>query len=188
MDKALKLIDGSSICLDNRTIRFKKEGMGITLDGIAKGYIIDCAVRVIRESGIQHALVDAGGDIRAIGGKEKSIPWKIGIRDPWEPNSCLDKIKIVNGSVATSGNYEIFFDREKLYCHIMDPHTGASPVRSVSVSTIARKAMDADAISTAVFVLEPEKGIRFVNSMPNTECLIIDRNKKKIFSKGWLCL
>jgi len=185
VDRALKLVDGSAISLDNGAIHFKKEGMGITLDGIAKGYVVDRAIRIIQQNGIQHALVDAGGDIRATGGKEGSTPWKIGIRDPWETKSCLETVSVINGSVATSGNYEIFFDNEKLYHHIMNPRTGVSPRRSVSVSIIAPRALDADAISTAVFVLEPEEGMRFVSSLPDTECLIIDRNKKKTFSKAW---
>jgi thiamine biosynthesis lipoprotein len=183
--KVLDLVDASAVRFDGRTIRFTKEGMGITLDGIAKGYIIDRGAKTLEREGIKHALINAGGDIRAIGGKESKTPWKVAIQNPEKEGPYVDTITMVNGAIATSGNYEIYFDEEKLYHHIVDPKTGRSPLGSASVTVLASNVMDADALSTAVFVLEPAAGKRFIESMPKTECLILDAAQRKIMSSRW---
>ena len=183
--KVLELVDASAVRFDGRTIRFAKEGMGITLDGIAKGYIIDCGAETLERHGIKHALINAGGDIRAIGGKESKTPWKVAIQNPEKEGPYVDTITMVNGAIATSGNYEIYFDEEKLYHHIVDPKTGRSPLQSASVTVMASNVMDADGLSTAVFVLEPAAGKRFIENMPKTECLILNSAEKKIMSSGW---
>jgi len=183
--KVLELVDASAVRFDGRTIRFAKEGMGITLDGIAKGYIIDCGAETLERHGIKHALINAGGDIRAIGGKESKTPWKVAIQNPEKEGPYVDTIPMVNGAIATSGNYEIYFDEEKLYHHIVDPKTGRSPLQSASVTVMASNVMDADALSTAVFVLEPAAGKRFIQNMPKAECLILNSAEKKIMSSGW---
>lgn len=183
--KLLELVDASAVRFDGRSIRFAKEGMGITLDGIAKGYIIDQGARVLKASGIKHGLINAGGDIRAIGGKDSRVPWRVAVQNPDKEGPYLDVITMVNGAVATSGNYEVYFDKEKLFHHIVNPRTGRSPLQSTSVSVLASNVMDADALSTSVFVLEPVAGKRLVESMPNTECLILTDGKKKVASTGW---
>lgn len=187
LDKVLALVDARAVQFDGKSVRFKKEGMGITLDGIAKGYIIDCAAELIKRHGIKHALINAGGDIRAAGGKENGTPWKVGVQNPDKKGPFLDIVKMNDGAMATSGNYEIYFDEEKLYHHIVNPRTGLSPGQSDSVTVMASSVMDADALSTAVFVLEPNAGRRFIERMPGTECLILGRDKKRIASKGWPC-
>ena len=184
--KVLKLVDARALSFDGQSIRFNKEGMGITLDGIAKGYIIDQAAELIKHSGIHHALINAGGDIRAVGGKRDGTPWKVGVQNPDKEGPYVEVATMTDGAVATSGNYEIYFDEEKLYHHIVNPKTGVSPRQSSSVTVTASNVMDADALSTTVFVLEPEAGKRFIEGMPGAECLILDRNKKRITSQGWL--
>jgi thiamine biosynthesis lipoprotein len=181
----LQLVDAGALSFDGKSIRFQKEGMGITLDGIAKGFIIDRGAEVIKNSGIHHALINAGGDIRAAGGKQDGTPWKVGIQNPDKEGPFLDVVKMANGAVATSGNYEIYFDKEKLYHHIVNPKTGISPRQSSSVTVMASNVMDADALSTTVFVLEPEAGKRFIERMPATECLVLDRHSRRVASKGW---
>jgi thiamine biosynthesis lipoprotein len=187
LNKVLALVDASAVQFDGKSVRFKKEGMGITLDGIAKGYIIDCAAELIKKHGIEHALINAGGDIRAAGGKENGTPWKVGVQNPDKKGPYLDILKMNDGAIATSGNYEIYFDEEKLYHHIVNPRTGLSPRQSDSVTVMASHVMDADALSTAVFVLEPDAGKRFIEGIPGTECLILGRDKERIASKGWPC-
>ncbi|MBN1840963.1 MAG: FAD:protein FMN transferase [Deltaproteobacteria bacterium] len=185
LDKALELVDAGAVVFDGKSIRFKKQGMGITLDGIAKGYIIDQAADLIRRTGIKHALINAGGDIRAIGGRQDGTPWRVGVQNPDKEGLLGDVVKMANGALATSGNYEIYFDKEKLYHHIVDPESGLSPRQSASVTVMASNVMDADALSTAVFVLQPDAGKRFIERMPGTECLILDRTKRRIASTGW---
>jgi thiamine biosynthesis lipoprotein len=181
----LELVDTELISLSGKTIVFKKDGMGITLDGIAKGLIVDKAVEKLMVKGINHALLNAGGDIRAIGDKGNNKPWKIAIQDPLKRKDYPDVVAITNRSIATSGNYEVFFDQEKIFHHIVNPKTGLSPLISVSVSVQAPTAMEADALSTALFILGPALGTRLIDSIPSCESLTVTRNKKKIKSNGW---
>lgn len=181
----LVLVDADKVQFNRRGIRFLKEGLGITLDGIAKGYIVDQAANTIKKMGIRYALINAGGDIRAIGGNGPDKPWKIGITDPWKRKPYQQVIELDSGAVATSGNYEVYFDREKLYHHIIDTHTGISPRNTVSVSVTAPTVMEADALSTTVFVEGPEKGLQLVDSLPNIETFIITRGNRKFASRGW---
>ena len=183
--KTLSLVDAGALEFDGRSIRFSRDGMGITLDGIAKGYIIDCGARVIRGSGIKHALINAGGDIYAIGTKNGKSPWRVGVESPKKDGTYISKIAVANKAIATSGNYEIYFDKEKLYHHIVNPKTGESPHGSSSVTVLARNAADADALATAVFVLQPRAGKDFIEKTPQTECLILTSRKEKVFSSGW---
>jgi len=185
LDKVLDLVDSRSMSFDGKSIRFKKESMGITLDGIAKGYIIDRAAELIKATGIQHALINAGGDIRAAGGKKDGSPWKVGIQNPDKEGPFVDMVKMANGAVATSGNYDVYFDEEKLFHHIVNPKTGVSPRETSSVSVIAANVMDADALSTTAFVLEPKAAKRFIDGLPGTECLILGQKKNRVISKGW---
>jgi len=92
---------------------------------------------------------------------------------------------MTNGAIATSGNYEVYFDREKMFHHIVNPKTGMSPDMSASVSVLADTAMNADALSTSVFVMKPAAGIRFIDSIPSCECLVISRTGKMLKSPGW---
>ena len=101
--------------------------MGITLDGIAKGLIVDWAAEELTRRGIDHFLINAGGDIRVAGGKGDGAPWRIAIRDPKSSDSYAAVIRLRDGAIATSGNYEVYFDREKLYHHIVSPWNGLSP-------------------------------------------------------------
>ena len=181
----LELVDAGQISLNGRTIAFKKDGMGITLDGIAKGFIVDKAVERLILEGINHGLVNAGGDIRTIGGKGDNKPWKIAIQDPLKKKDYPDIITITNRSIATSGNYEVFFDQDKLFHHIVNPKTGLSPLINASVSVQAPTAMEADALSTTLFILDPVRGARLIDSLPCCQSLIVTRNRKKIKSNGW---
>jgi len=186
VQEKLALVDADKIQFNKQGIRFLKEGMGITLDGIAKGYIVDEAANTLKKMGVQYALINAGGDIRAIGGNGPNKSWKIGITDPRKQKPYLQTIALNNGAVATSGNYEVYFDREKLYHHIIDTHTGRSPRDLASVSITAPTVMEADALSTTVFVEGIEKGMRLVEALPNVEAMvIITSGNKKFASKGW---
>jgi thiamine biosynthesis lipoprotein len=181
----LALVDASRVSLHKKIIVFKKDGMGITLDGIAKGFIVDKAVEKLRRQGIRHALLNAGGDIMTIGDKGNNRPWTIAIQDPFKHGNYPAFIAITNRSVATSGNYEVFFDQEKVFHHIVNPRTGLSPLTNASVSVQALTAMEADALSTTIFILDPARATRLINSRPNCESLIITRNQEKIKSLGW---
>ena len=183
--KALGLVGADKIEMQGRMIRFRRPGMGITLDGIAKGYIVDRASKVLSKHEVRDHLINAGGDIRTMGTPGKKKQWTVAIQDPQKKRRYPDIIQISKGAIATSGNYEVYFDREKMFHHIVDPRTGLSPELSTSVSVIAQTAMDADAMSTASFVMEPMQATSFIESLPKCECLVIAKGGKKFRSSGW---
>ncbi|NVM24855.1 MAG: FAD:protein FMN transferase [Desulfobacterales bacterium] len=183
--EVLELVDAELVSLNGKTIEFKRDGMGITLDGIAKGFIVDKAVEKLILNGINHGLVNAGGDIRTIGDKGNNRPWKIAVEDPLKKKDYPDTVAITNRSIATSGNYEVFFDQEKIFHHIVNPKTGLSPLINASVSVQAPTAMEADALSTTLFILDPVGATRLINSLPSCQSLIVTRNRKRIKSSGW---
>jgi len=148
-------------------------GMKITLGGIAKGYAVDRGLEVLRQQGIEHALIDAGGDIGAFGGKPDNEKWELALRNPKDENSSLVTFAVIDGAIATSGNYERFFDSAAEVGHIIDPRTGYSSHASSSASVYASSCIQADALATAVFVLGPRDGISLVNSLDGVEVLIV---------------
>lgn len=183
--KVLALVGSDKIEVKGSTIRLMKKGMKISLDGLAKGYIVDMASKVLLEHGIKNHLINAGGDIKTSGLREDGRPWKVAIQDPAKKDNHLDVIELTDSSVATSGNYENYYDAEKIFHHIANPKTGFSPVLNSSASIIAPTAMEADALATALMVMAPDYGISFINSLSGREVLIINREDKLIKSSGW---
>jgi thiamine biosynthesis lipoprotein len=185
---ALSLVGADDVSVGRNAIRFRKDGMSVTLDGIAKGYIADMMSAALLERGVENHLVNAGGDIRTCGSTERGRPWTIAVEDPEKHRDYPDVIRLTDGAVATSGNYEIYYDREKVFHHIVDPRTGASPHLSTSVTVRARSVMVADALSTGVFVSEPPSGLRLVQSVRPTydaSCLILGTDGRRYTSTGW---
>ncbi len=182
---ALALVDGGKVEVIEGSIRLGLPGMGITLDGIAKGYVVDRMASVLSEQGLEDFLIDAGGDIRSSGFREDGRPWRVGVQDPKKEGDLPDVIGLTGGAVATSGSYEIYFDRDRTYHHIVSASTGASPHTSQSVSVIAPTTLAADALATTVFVMEPERGVAFIETLPQCACLIVDETGRQMRSKGW---
>ncbi|NWF54706.1 MAG: FAD:protein FMN transferase [Syntrophaceae bacterium] len=183
--RALRRVGAEHIRCGEKQIQFFREGMEISLDGIAKGYIVEKVVSRLKSGGIRHALINAGGDILALGDKGNGQPWRIAIQDPRERNQVLQIIPLRDGAVATSGDYENFFDGERKYHHIIDPHTGHSPQQVTSVSVRARSLTLADALATAAFIPPREEARAFLRAIPGTEALWVDRKKVQMNSEGW---
>lgn len=181
----LQHIGAEQIIFSNGNISFKKSGMGITLDGIAKGYIVDKASEILSAHGLRNHLINGGGDIRTAGSAAKAQPWTVAIQDPEKSKEYPDVIQMTNGAIATSGNYEIFYDNEKMFHHIVDARTGVSPIQSTSVTVKTATVMDADALSTSVFVMQPAKGTAFINNRTDAECFIIGKDGASHQSNGW---
>ena len=181
----MALVDARQIrCQDGR-ITLGRQGMAVTLDGIAKGYIADRASEVLSACGVQNHLVNAGGDIRAQGSKGPGQPWTVAIEDPAKGGGYPAALSLRNRAVATSGSYEAYFDRRRVHHHIVTPTTASSPQTAVSVSVLAPTAMEADALATAVMVMGPKSGIAFIDSLPCRECLIITLTGAQLRSRGW---
>lgn len=143
---------------------FHDPEVGIDLGGIAKGYGVDRAVAALRDRGIEHALVEAGGDLYALGRSPAGEPWRVGIRSPEDPDALADTLEAEDLAVATSGDYEQFFwHDDRRYHHLLDPTT-AAPRRSAqrSVTVLAETCMAADAAATAVFGMERDQARRLL--------------------------
>lgn len=185
INRTLGLVGSENLRFQGGALLFGKSEMAITLDGIAKGYIVDRASAVLRAGGVSNHLINAGGDIRTSGTAEKGKAWTVAVQDPSKGKNYPDIITMQDGAIATSGNYEIYFDKEKLFHHIVNSRTGHSPQLSSSVTVVASTVMDADALATSVFVMEPAAGIQFINSQPDCECFVIDKDGGIGRSNGW---
>ena len=186
---ALSLVGYRDILIKNNNVKFNKAGMKIDLGALAKGYAVDMAINLIKDYDIKGALIDAGGDIRAIGKREDGKLWEIGIKHPRERNRIIGLINLENSAVATSGDYERFFMLNgKRYSHIIDPRTGY-PVDNqiVSVSVLSSDCLTCDSLATALTVLGEKRGIELIEKLKGIEALIItieDGNLNLIKSSG----
>ncbi len=165
------------IVIEDRNIRFLKRGMKITLGGIGIGHALDHAVAVLKSFGIEHAMINIGGDIMAIGDNADGGTWKVGIEDPVNRNKMITTIDLKDRAVATSGNYQ--------KQHILNPQTGKYPSGLISTTIMAQTALDADAVATTVYVLGVEKGMKFINNIDGVEGLLITDEHKVLRSAGF---
>ena len=171
--------------LAERSLGFDRAGMSLTLDGIAKGFVVDRMVETIAATGVRHALVNAGGDIRALGSRASGAPWRVGVQDPRRPEALVEVVALADAAVATSGDYVRFHDVERQHHHTVVPASGRSPVELTSVSVRAARALDADALATAAFVLGAEAGCRLVEGHRQAECLLLARDGSRRASTRW---
>lgn len=181
IDSVLKESGWNNIILvgDNKIVKNKK--VELNFGAIAKGYAVDRANNVLKNSGIKEALVNAGGEIRVIGND-----WVLGIQHPREINSIIQKIKLKENTVATSGDYEQYFELNGTrYHHILDPKTGYPAKGLQSVTVINKSNTFADALATAVFVMGNENGMKLIESLNDTEAMIIDSEGKIFYSSGF---
>jgi len=164
---------------DRRTVRFEVEGMRLDLGGIAKGYAIDRAIEAMRQAGALGGMVDIGGDIRCFGIPANGAKhWKIGLQDPRTEEKLVLLLNADDRAVATSGDYRRFVvvDNHRL-SHIIDPGTAQSAQELSSVSVIAPTAMQADALATAVSVLQENRGLKLINAVKGVEAFLIKEGK-----------
>ncbi len=150
----------------------------INLGGIAKGFIVDEGIKVLKESGVKNALINAGGDMYCMGEGTGKCGWKIGIRSPEDSRKIIARVMVRDKGVATSGGYE-------RPLHIIDPRTG-QPVekKSPRVTVGANDCMTADGLATALYVLGPQEGLSLIEGIDNAECFIVDDGDMRI-SEGF---
>ena len=166
------------------TIRFLADGVRINLGGIAKGYTVERGIEILKRYGVAHARVTAGGDTRLLGDR-RGEPWTIGVQDPRDEEKIAVTIPLENEAISTSGDYQRFFIQDgERYHHIIEPSTGqpASEVRSVTI--IGPDAILTDALSTSVFVMGVDQGLRLIATLPDYEGIVIDKDGEMFYSDG----
>ncbi|HWI10349.1 MAG TPA: FAD:protein FMN transferase [Burkholderiaceae bacterium] len=168
------------------TLRFARPGMRIDLGGFAKGHAVDNAAAILREHGIGHAIVSAGGDSRVIGDR-RGRPWTIGIRDPRRPGEMVALLPLEDVSISTSGDYERYFEDDgERFHHLIDPSTGRSPRGVHSVTVLAEDGLTTEALSKSVFVLGVDKGLRLIESQRGVDAVVVDAGGALHYSAGLL--
>ncbi len=166
------------------TVSFLAEGVRINLGGIAKGYVVERGVDMLKARGVEHAIVSAGGDSRLLGDR-RGKPWGIGIRDPREDGEVAISVPLSDEAISTSGDYERFFDEDGVrYHHILAPSTGEPAEGVHSATVIGPDAVMTDALSTSVFVLGVDRGLRLIASLPDYESIVIDAEGAIFYSDG----
>lgn len=166
-------------------IFLREAGMALGLGGIAKGYIVDRAVSVLRSGGARSGIVNAGGDLRVFGKPWAGPAWRIGVRDPLHPDRILARLSVSDGAVTTSGNYErAVVVNGVRYHHIFDPHTGMPSRGMAGVTLVAPEAITADALATAVFVLGMKKGEDLLRGFPGAEAILINEQGERLVTNG----
>ncbi|MBN4069586.1 FAD:protein FMN transferase [bacterium AH-315-G05] len=189
LSKVLSKVDFRKIQLDKKeqTVFLELEGMALDLGGIAKGFVADAVIELLRENKINNAMLNLGGNVFAYGEKDNGEPWKIAIQNSFnQRNSYFAYVEIVDKSVVTSGSYERYFEENGLaYHHIFDAVTGF-PVQTevVSVTVIAASSTDADALSTILFALPIAEGIALVEKLEGIECIYVTEDNKIYLSSG----
>jgi thiamine biosynthesis lipoprotein len=166
-------------------ISFARQGMGITLDGIAPGFIVDRVSELLAAKGISNHLINCSGDIRTSGTAAKGKPWTVAIQDPAKQKAYPEVLAMTTGAISTSGSYEVFYDREKMFHHIVTPQTGRSPRLATSVTVKAHSLMDADAFATGIMVMPPAAGVIFADRQPGCECFIVAQDGGFKKSASW---
>jgi len=186
----LKLVDYKSIIFDKKTssAMLKKAGQIVDLGGIAKGYAGDEAIKIYKKYGIKSACVNLGGNVVLLGNKPDGSKWRVGIRNPRSENnsSYIGIISISDKAVVTSGDYERNFVQDnKKYHHILDPKTGyPSNSGLISTTIVADLSIDADALSTATFVLGFEKGMELIESLEGVDAIFVTENREVYTTPG----
>lgn len=185
----LPLVNYHNLILDKdkQTAKLIVPGMIVDLGAIAKGYAADEAAKILLENGIKHAIVNLGGNILVLNTRPDGSAWRLGLQDPYEPRGdYMGIVNLKNQTLVSSGTYERYLERNgKRYHHILNPKTGYPEDNGlVSVSIITTSSIDADALSTATFLLGLEKGLELIEKLPDTEAIFITTDKKVYTSSG----
>jgi len=161
-----------------KTVFLDQEGVKIGLGGVAKGYAVQRAMKVLEDRGVRSAIITAGGDM-ALLGADGDRPWRVGVKDPRDPRNTIGWMDLEDTTVHTSGDYERFRIIDgKRYHHILSPFTGYPARRSRAATVVSRDGALGDALSTGVFVLGPREGLALIDSLGGVEALVVDPGGK----------
>lgn len=189
LKQALSLVDAAKLSYDekNSNLSFGKEGMEIDLGGIAKGYTSDRVIDILKSYGIEHAMINLGGNVDLLGKKIDGSEWRIAVQDPESEDDYIGILTVSDKSVITSGGYERYFEEDGVrYHHIIDPSTGYPANHGLtSVTIVSSDGTLADALSTSLFVMGKDKAIEYWQSHSEQfDTILIDDEGVVYISEG----
>lgn len=183
IQKCLQKVGYQHLRVNDGKLEKDNDDVRIDLGGIAKGYAINEAIKVLKAQRITSALIDAGGDVYALGKKRGEL-WKVGIKDPRD-EGIIGYIEVEDLAVMGSGDYERFFIKnDKRYHHIFNPTTGYPTKGVTSVTLIYNNPVLAQAWTKIPFVLGSQKGLEMLEKIPGMEAIIVTTSGEKIYSSG----
>lgn len=189
INSKLSLVGYSDIELNDKenSVFLKRKGMMLDLGGIAKGYTADIISNILTEEKVKSAIIDLGGNIFAHGEKINGDDWNVGIQNPLsDRGDIIGSIKVKNKSVVTSGIYERYLEKDGVkYHHILSPKTGYPYNNEIAgITIISDKSVDGDALSTSVFAMGIDEGIKFVNTQPEIDAIFVTKDNKVYITNG----
>ena len=183
--ETLELVGAEHLEASGKALRFTRSGMGLTLDGIAKGHIAEAMSRELAAAGCPDHLVNAGGDMVARGRKAPDAPWRVAVEDPQKRGKYPQVVELpAGGAIATSGGYEVFYDAAQSHSHLVSPATGQSPALA-SVTVTAPEGLMADALATALSVMPPREALALADALPGCACCLLRRDGLARVSGRW---
>lgn len=190
LEKAAAHTDIRQMHLDKAasTVYLADPDMRLDVGAIAKGFAAQRVVDKLRESGVTSALVSIGGNVETIGVRGDGKPWRVGVQNPdtSSSRSYLHAVKLQDLALVTSGTYQRYYEVDGVrYHHIVNPDLLMPWQEYASVTILCPDSGRADALSTAVFNMEPEEGLAFVESLENTEAMWVFPDGKEMFSSGF---
>ena len=178
---ALAKVGSKDLVLNQQdgTVFLRRAGMKLDLGAVAKGYATEKALQVLKNHGIEKALIDAGGNIRVLGRNTHDAPWRIGIKDPRKSDAIVAVLQLEDASAVTSADYYRGFEAGgKRYHHILDPRTGYPADHNISVTVVTNDAGLADILSTVFFVLTPDEALELAGKMAGVELVLVSADRR----------
>jgi FAD:protein FMN transferase len=173
IERARALVDWRSVDVTSRQVALARKGMALTLNGIAQGYVTDRITEILRDNGCDRILADLGcSEIRALGRHNDGRPWRVALSDPRNPEQSATTLELCDRALCTSGGYGTPFEATGKFHHLFDPATGTSANHNIAVSVLAPSAMVADALSTTLYVLAPERAPSVLGAFPAVQALL----------------
>lgn len=186
-----RFVGYKNIILDRSrsSVRLSFQGMKLDLGAIAVGFAVDKAIEKLKLIGIKDALINAGGEIYALGTPYRRRAWRIGIQHPRRSDKLKGVLELKDNAISTSGDYENYFEiGDRRYPHILSPYTGRPVDGIMSVTVVSKKTFVADALSTAIFPMGAERGMALIENLKDVECIIMagknEKDMKIMISKG----
>lgn len=173
--EALRKTGYRHLVVSETTAFLDSPGMSVDLGGIAKGYAVDVCFEQLLRMKVPNVMVNLGGNLRCNGVARQGRPWNIGVQNPFLDDEIVGTINLTGGrAVATSGNYERFVVIEgKRYAHIIDPRSGYPVEGMAGVTVVSEKAIEADALSTALYVVGVDNAADILAGAPASHALLI---------------